>query len=57
MIKNKKVTYPLEEEVDEWRAKVLEQYKNLSGNERTEKINEHARELAKQYGFKIAKAQ
>ena len=54
MSKTKKVIYPIEEEVDQWRVKVIEKYKNISENERTKKINENAEALAKQYGFKIS---
>ena len=54
-MKNKKIICPLEKEVDQWRDKVIEKYENVSENERTKKINENAKILAKQYGFKICK--
>jgi|GEM_PF-5917983 len=53
MDKNKDVMFPVEAEVDEWRAKVMEEYKGLMGNERSKKINEHCKQLAKEFGFKI----
>ena len=44
-----------EAEVDAIRDKLFEKYKNMTPEEHTQHVNEQAKNLAAQYGFKIGK--
>ena len=49
--------FPYEKEIDEIRAKLYEESKTMSQEERIRKSNEMMRELAKQYNWNIVPAQ
>jgi len=49
--------FPYEKEIDEIRAKLYEESKTMSQEERIRKSNEMMRELARQYNWNIVPAQ
>jgi len=44
-----------EEEVDEWKAKVYEEIKDLTPQQYEERAKRISDEIAKKYGFKVVK--